>query len=504
MDRVGRIRTAGLVAVALALVMGPAADAMVLQSHEFTRDRAERAYTATVGNLALNVGVGDIDLTLANGSGSLGFRAETVDRVAPSLPDELLVNCSHPRAIGVSGVGHCVSANKLSDRGVSVPGGSNPEIGVSPLVDAGVAQLVPTGSTVSMASKSADTTMVGLLVPNIARSEAACTLDNPKAEQVNVPVPAAVAPVIDGNLSYVRCRSELVDGTFPALHHETGEAVLDVTLTETLVADVGAVNGAIDTLQSTIQPLPSTVRDPVDTALEQLQQRLNAQPVVKVRVAPTSGDVTAAARGATATSIARGVTIDILPLADLPIGGLDGVAQITIGQAKATGSIDGESASAANDVAILRVKVLNLLTPDPDDVLVDQTVNVPDTNLTILENTPLQTTIKASHKPEPVQACNSEAFADGAKRVDCQAKAQADALSISIFDPVLANGTANPLPNVRLKLASAGVEVLGSANQSPNLVRLPLARTGASATGSLFAGLAVTAGAIGLRRRLAR
>jgi hypothetical protein len=258
-------------------------------------------------------------------------------------------------------------------------------------------------------------------------------------------------------------------------------------------------------------PLPDEVETPLDNAINEIQTSLNEQPVVRVRVAPTRGEILGSDPGMEATPIARGVTIDILPLdVDIPFGDLNGIAQITIGEASAAAAVKDGQAIASNAAALVHVKVLNITTDDPDDVLLETTLPLPDQSLgsvdqVLLAGTPLQTTIKAASAPDPVQTCQQ----DGDRR-RCEASAEADSFTVSIFDPVISDpvvgSESNPLPNITLEVASAQAAVVGTVQAAGAQPFLPivLARTGALPLVTVLSGALLTMGALAVRRRFSR
>ncbi len=482
-------------------VAGAATENVVLKDRSvLSTEESTASYAANTETVALHLRLLDQELTIADGAGSNAFAIENAKELAPSISGDLLMDCESATAIQVDGAPRCLDAVKLRSAGIDVGSALDQtvSVGIESLTAAGLATMVPMAESSNVNGQAAQADLTGLLVPNISEATARCDAATPTASEVTVPVPDPLKPVIDGHLAFARCSAS--DEGFTSVLHETGEAVLDVTLNETLVDNVPLLNDTVDSLQETITPLPEAVRNPVDNALENVQTRLNAQPVVKVRVAPTSGELTGQVAGVASTAVSRGVTIDVLPLQDLPIGQMDGIAQITVGEAKASAAVVDGKPVAANDVAVVRVKVLNLTVPDADDVLLDFTLPLVATDTTILEDTPLQSTIKVANAPTPVEECKSAA--GGAR--DCVANAQAQSLTISIFDPVLANGTANPLPNVTLQLASAGANAQEQFRPIPVSNPLPateLPRTGPLPLATMLGGAIMALGALAARRR---
>jgi LPXTG-motif cell wall-anchored protein len=170
---------------------------------------------------------------------------------------------------------------------------------------------------------------------------------------------------------------------------------------------------------------------------------------------------------------------------------LGGVLKLEIAVAEAAASIVDGKPTATADVAFVHVKALNILTPDPDDALIDQRITAPQ-DLSILDGTPLQTSI-ATERGITSTACDG-----GLSRYSACARSTADAVALSLL--------AAPLPNIGVELVHT--EVLAAGNFDTPAVKKTsnpvLPKTGAGVAGVVVLGLVLTFGGLGLRRRLVR
>jgi LPXTG-motif cell wall-anchored protein len=319
----------------------------------------------------------------------------------------------------------------------------------------------------------------GIFIPGLADTQVSCAPPKLTDEVTSLATPQALEPLLSAKVGLASCSlagmSEL-----PVAKHGAGEVVADVNLTETLVDSVPQVNEFLGTLQGQLAPLPQGVRDQANNAIDAIQTKLESEPVLQIRLAPTSGNVTSTKPGISSVAPGSAVVVDVL----------GGVLQIEIAVAEAAASIADGNPAASADVAFVHVKALNILTPDPNDALIDQRITAPQ-DLTLLQGTPLETGI-ATERGETSTSCGG-------------ALARYDACATGVADAVALNLLRAPLPTINLELVHT--EVLAAGNlKAPAVERNQpvLPKTGASATGAVVGGMALAFGGFTLRRRLRR
>jgi len=198
------------------------------------------------------------------------------------------------------------------------------------------------------------------------------------------PLPEQVAAVVDLG---VACGSASADGNGPNAK-ATGKVVKLGVGADTLLDQLPITEPVEQALEQVLGSLPDELSPVTDTVGDVVSGVLHTQ-TLNATVGGSTSEISTTAGAVTAVGHAAGAQLDILPAA-----GLDGAALATIfvGEAKATATYDRASgkASASVDPALVRVVVRTPLTGVVEiPVPVGQTV-------TILENTPLESTIIAA------------------------------------------------------------------------------------------------------------
>lgn len=433
---------------------------------------------------ALRIAVGDQALALSAGESTLSFSRTFERSVAPSLDRALFIPCDDPSGVALEGSTQCLDADVLAERGFDV--GGNDRIAVESLVQAGIAQLDPISETDELGDLGVSSSAAGLLLPGAggAQGDAACDTETTEDSGLGGSLPEGLEPVITGDIGIASCQTS--SDRFPFAKHASGEANLAVTLTQTLVDDDRLSQG-LDEIQAGLGQLPAELSDPVNNVIDAIRAELSAHPLATIDVAPNSGELVASEEGIVGTAGAVAVDLNVL----------GGILEIQIGTADTQASILNETpaASASAGNVTVCVKALNILQPGEDPIIdrcleQDLTTGEP---VTILEGTPLQTTIGVLSATEKAPSC--EVGGDGIKT--CQASAQAAALSLSLLE-------GEQLPTISVDLAGAGTQVVASFETANTQSFLPLARTGAANLPTIFAGSGLIALAALVRRRFGR
>ncbi len=333
-------------------------------------------------------------------------------------------------------------------------------------------------SPVQILDKLAKATARGVVIPGLADTSVSCAPPKLTDEVTALATPEALAPLLTLKVGMASCALGM--GGLPKANHGAGEVLAEIRLTQTVVDSVPQVNEFLDTLQSSLGPLPEAARSQVNTVIDAIQARLESQPLVQIRVAPNSGTVTSTTPGISSVSPGSAVIVDVL----------GGVLRLEIAVASTVASLKDGNPTASADVSFVRVKALNILTPDPDDALIDQKISAPQ-NLNILQGTPLQTSI-STERGVASTACEGEL-----STFDACAKGTADAVALSLLS--------DPLPNIGVELVHTEVLAAGNFGAPGQKKTGPvLPKTGAGAAGVVFGGVALAFGGLSLRRRLAR
>jgi LPXTG-motif cell wall-anchored protein len=332
-------------------------------------------------------------------------------------------------------------------------------------------------SPIHVEGKIAKASAKGVVIPGLADTGVSCAAPDKLNDSVAaLELPSELAPLVTAKIGTASC--DLAMGELPKADHSAGEVLAEVRLTQEVVNSVPAVNEFLDTLQGELTPLPSSVRDQANSVIDAIQAQLSSQPLVKISVAPNSGTVTSTNTGIGSVSPGSALTIDVL----------GGVLKVEVAVARAAASIENGKPTASADVAWAHVKALNILTPDPDDALIDQNITAPQ-DLSILDGTPLATSI-ATERGITSTACEGKLSS-----YDACASSTADALALSLL--------AAPLPNIGVELVHT--EVLSAGNFDTPAIKktsTTLPKTGAGAAGVVAVGIALALGGFGLRRRL--
>lgn len=331
-------------------------------------------------------------------------------------------------------------------------------------------------SPVQILDKVAKATARGVVIPGIADTTVSCAPPKLADEVIALSTPDALKPLVALDVGMATCA--LAMGDLPKADHGAGEVLASVHLTDSVVSSVPQVNEFLNTLQGALEPLPEGLRGEVNTVIDALQERLDSQPLVEIRVAPNRGSVTSTNAGIASVAPGSAVVIDVL----------GGVLRIEIAVAEASASLADGRPSASADVSFIRVKALNLLTPEPNDALIDQRISAPQ-SLHLLQGTPLETRIDTE------RGVTSTSCEGSLSSYSACAKGTADAVALSLLT--------SPLPNIGVELVHTEVLAAGNLGGPAKAKGTPvLPKTGAGAAGVVVMGAVLATGGFALRRRL--
>ncbi len=334
-------------------------------------------------------------------------------------------------------------------------------------------------SPIQILDKVAKANARGVVIPGLADTGVACAPPTLSDEEAAISTPEALAPLLTAKVGLASCNLTL--GSLPKADHAAGEVLAEIHLTDTVVNSVPDVNSFLGTLEGVLTPLPESLRGQVSSVIDAIQSKLSSAPLVRISVAPNHGTVTSTTPGITSVAPGTAVTIDVL----------GGVLKVEIALAKAVASLSDGKPEAVADVGLVHIRALNILTPDSDDALIDQTITAPQ-DFSILQGTPLATSIATE------RGITDTTCAGDLARFDACAKSTADAVALNLL--------AAPLPNVGVELVHT--EVLAAGNfQGPGATKTDkpvLPRTGAGVATAVIGGLGLAVGGFGLRRRLVR
>jgi len=334
------------------------------------------------------------------------------------------------------------------------------------------------GSTVTIRNVRADAHSNGLVIPGVIDSHVACVPPKLTDSLVALTTPASLAPILTAKLGAADCAISVAN--LPHANHSAGEVDAAITLTQSLVGDVSAVDSVLGTIQDQLGSLPAEVRTQANSVIDAIKARLASNPLLTIHVAPNSGVVTSTATGISSVSPGTAVSLDLL----------GGVIQIQIAVAEAAAKIVNGVPQATAKVALVHLKALNILTPDPNDALIDQNISAPQ-NLSILQGTPLATSI-ATERGTTSTLCDGPV-----KGFSACASSVADAVALRML--------ASPLPTIGVDLVHTQVLAatkLGTHTTNTSSPSLP--RTGAAAGATVLAGLVLAGGALLARRFVVR
>jgi len=330
---------------------------------------------------------------------------------------------------------------------------------------------------VSIRNISADAHSNGLVIPGVADSQVACVPPKLTDSLAALATPKELAPILTAKLGTANCAISVAK--LPTASHSAGEVEAAITLTQSLVGDVSAVDSVLGTVQGQLGSLPAGVRSQANGLISAIKDKLASNPVLDIRVAPNSGTVTSTKDGIASASPGAAVTLSLL----------GGVIQIEIAVADAAANIRNGVPHASSDVALVHIKALNILTPDPNDALIDQKITAPE-DLSVLQGTPLATSI-ATARGTTSTTCSGaqEGFSACASGV-------ADAVSLRMLT--------SPLPTIGVDLVHTQALAAAKFNSRQTSDGPSLPRTGAAAAGTVLGGLLLAAGALLVRRLVVR
>ena len=256
-----------------------------------------------------------------------------------------------------------------------------------------------------------------------------------------------VAPVLNLGLVCSASTAEVANG-LPHAVSEGSLAELDVT------ANALPINEVIAPVQQALEGVFGALPDALDPATDTVSDLLTAvgtTQTLDAKVGHSRSEVSTVAGVVTATGVAEAAQVDLLP-----VGGLleNPVASIIVGSAKATAVYDRAAGTAVGsyDPAIVTVRLSTPLTGNVDIPV------APGETVTILENTPLESTITV---------------ADGSvtKNPDGSVSSVADGVKLELLKGV--NG------GIVLELAHAEAGAAGSPAVAGSIVEVAeLPRTG--------------------------
>jgi LPXTG-motif cell wall-anchored protein len=325
-------------------------------------------------------------------------------------------------------------------------------------------------------NRRADAKGNGIVIPGLADTRVACVPPKLTDSLVGLATPKSLEPVLTAKIDATNCAVSVAN--LPTASHASGEIDAAITLTQSLVGNVSAVNDVLSSVQSQLGSLPEPVRDHATNVISAIKDKLASDPVLEIKVAPNSGTVDATKSGIASASPGRAVTLSLL----------GGVIQIEIAVADASAAIVDGKPKASADVAFVHVKALDITTADPGDAIIDQKITAPQ-NLSILSGTPLQTSITTE------RGVTSSTCSGGLKGFSVCSSAVADAVSLKLL--------AAPLPTIGVDLVHT--QALAAAKFGTKTRTDPtLPKTGAGMLATIVGGLVLAGGALAIRRRFAR
>ena len=324
----------------------------------------------------------------------------------------------------------------------------------------------------------ADAKSNGLVIPGIADSKVACVPPKLTDSLVALATPPTLAPILSAKLGAADCAVSVTN--LPRADHSAGEVDAAITLTQSLVGNVEAVNTVLSTIQGQLPSLPDGVQNQADTLIDEIKTRLASHPVLEIKVAPNSGTVASTAAGIASTSPGTAVTLTLL----------GGVIQIDIAVAKTAARIVDGVPQATADTALVHLKALNILTPDPNDSLIDQNISAPQ-SISVLQGTPLATSVVTE------RGVTSTRCEGTVKAFDTCASGTADAVALRML--------ASPLPTIGIDLVHTQVLAAAKVGTKQTSTTTPtLPRTGAGVLATVLGGLLLAGGALTVRRLVVR
>ena len=239
-------------------------------------------------------------------------------------------------------------------------------------------------------------------------------------------LPAPLDTIVDLRIACGSSKSGLKNG-LPFTTNTGKLAHLGVTLPVGTVFDALPVNQVVDDLTQTLSPVldlaPKEVRDAVENVVD-IVDGLAETEALAVELAPSVSSIVRKGSGLQVTSDAAGALIGVLGIPEAAVDGTtvsassdplkNGLLIIEVGRAQASASIDTKSAvaSGAASPALVTVKVRDITKPEPTYVEVSV---APGETVTVLENTPAESTITAADSTVEEGANSATAVADAVR-----------------------------------------------------------------------------------------
>jgi hypothetical protein len=332
------------------------------------------------------------------------------------------------------------------------------------------------GSDVTIRNVRADAKSNGLLIPGVADSKVACVPPKLTDSLTALATPPSLAPILTAKLGAADCAISVKN--LPKADHSAGLVDASITLTQSLVGNVDAVDSLLETVQAQLPSLPDDVQSRANNLINEIKARLASNPVLQIQVAPNSGVVSSTIAGITSSSPGTAVTLNLL----------GGVIQIQIAVAEATARVINGVPHATAETALVHLKALDITTPDPNDALIDQKISAPQ-SLSVLQGTPLATSIVTER---------------GSTNTSCSGTLSAfDKCASGVADAVALRMLASPLPTIGVDLVHTQVLAAAKFDTRKTSSTTPaLPKTGAS--GTVLGGLLLAAGALTVRRFVVR
>ena len=235
------------------------------------------------------------------------------------------------------------------------------------------------------------------------------------------PVPDPLGSVLNIALA---CGSSIsgIKGDLPFTANEGKVAELALEL------DLGGLAPQIEDVKEQVveglQGITNQAPEPVRTALNQLLDTIDAGQGARLLLGAARSDVAPSTAGIEVVSDAAGAKIGVLGIPDLDQEGVpipdsadaleDGLIIIEVGAARASASLnlDRAKADGAADPALVRVKVRDITKLEPTYVEVEV---APGQTVTLLEGTPLESTITAAAGTTEVKGTRVAAAADAVR-----------------------------------------------------------------------------------------
>lgn len=231
-------------------------------------------------------------------------------------------------------------------------------------------------------------------------------------------VPDPLGSILQIDLACGSSFSALTKGLPTTLNTgKVAEATLEMDVTGVIPEVQEVKELLIDELQAILDVAP----EPIKNALNQLGDAIDVGQAVQIRLGPADSSVVATGKMLTASSFAAGAQIGLVGIPDLDKDGLpipgtslateDGLLIIEVGPARAEASVDSLSAKATSSAsaAIVTVKVRDITKLEPTYIEIPVGV---DQSVTVLENTPAESTITVSHAVQESDATSARAAAD--------------------------------------------------------------------------------------------